>query len=115
MKETSKVDPPLRRTPFLEAVAYHEAGHLIAAWRCRIAIKRATIVPKGSVGGSVHHENVLRGIYLAYDASARANDRADKLADHLPSRAGSAAGADSRDFAALTMRDRTTSKPIVSL
>lgn len=38
------------------AVAYHEAGHVIAAYVLRIASKRVTIVPEGEAGGAAVHE-----------------------------------------------------------
>jgi ATP-dependent Zn protease len=29
----------------IEATAYHEAGHMVAAWRMRVKIHKVTIVP----------------------------------------------------------------------
>ena len=37
----------MKRTKALESTAYHEAGHTIAAWRHRIAIRNASVVPEG--------------------------------------------------------------------
>jgi hypothetical protein len=61
------------------ATAYHEAGHLAAAWRLGIKIRRATIIPTTDCTGEVEHDNPLRGIHLDVDGSDRARLRAEKL------------------------------------
>jgi hypothetical protein len=61
-----------------EAIAYHEAGHMIAAWRSRVKIRRATIVPAGDFYGIVDHESPLRGVRLEIDGSDRARLKAEK-------------------------------------
>ena len=59
------------------ATAFHEAGHVVAAWSRRIKIHNATIVPTHEFQGLVQHANPLRGIRLEWDASARARRRAE--------------------------------------
>ena len=61
-----------------EATAYHEAGHMAAAWRLRLKICRATIVPSDDFAGIVEHESPLKGINLAIDSSDRAEAKTDK-------------------------------------
>jgi len=46
-----------------EATAYHEAGHVLAAWTFRIEIKSATIEPGVSFLGQVQHRNLPRRAY----------------------------------------------------
>lgn len=46
----------------LEATAYHEAGHAIAAWRKKIAIKDVSIVGGEGFDGRVRYKNP-RGIF----------------------------------------------------
>lgn len=61
-----------------EATAYHEAGHMVAAWRLGMKIRRATIIPAEDYAGKVHHESPLKGINLEIDGSDRAEMKADK-------------------------------------
>lgn len=42
----------------LEAVAYHEAGHAVAAWLLHIPIRKVTIVPEGDALGYVLRRGV---------------------------------------------------------
>jgi ATP-dependent Zn protease len=64
--------------PTLEATAYHEAGHMVAAWRQHLKIRRATIIPAEDYTGRVEHESPLRGIRLDIDGSDRAALKAEK-------------------------------------
>ena len=73
----------------LEATAFHEAGHAVAAWHAGLKIHRATIVPTPGKHGSVKHVSPLRGIHLDYDGSDRARLRAE--ADIVVCLAGPAA------------------------
>jgi ATP-dependent Zn protease len=61
-----------------EAIAHHEAGHMVAAWRGRVKIRRATIVPAEDFYGLVDHESPLRGVRLGIDGSDRARLKAEK-------------------------------------
>jgi hypothetical protein len=61
-----------------EATAYHEAGHIVTAWRHGVKIKRATIVPAGDYHGAMDHENPLKGLRLDIDGTDRANLRVEK-------------------------------------
>jgi hypothetical protein len=60
-----------------EATAYHEAGHMVAAWRLGMKIRSATIVPDESYSGKVEHDNPLRGNNLEFDNSDRARIRGE--------------------------------------
>ena len=62
-----------------EATAYHEPGHMVAAWRMRMKIHKATIVPAQDYAGCVHHDSPLRGINLEVDGSDRAEIKANKM------------------------------------
>lgn len=62
-----------------EATAYHEAGHVVAAWRQGLKFHRVTIIPTAHFDGSVVHDNPLRGVRLEYDnTSDRARFGAEK-------------------------------------
>jgi len=60
------------------ALAYHEAGHLVAAWRSGFRIRRATIIPAGDVAGLVEHDSPLKGVPLDTDVSEIARCRTEK-------------------------------------
>jgi hypothetical protein len=66
------------RTP-LAAVAHHEAGHAIAAWRLERRVFSVTIEPEESIGGSVIHKNPLHGLNIGHfgDDSPRERRRAE--------------------------------------
>ena len=54
----------------MHMIAYHEAGHVVAAWRHGSRIKRATIVPEGDyLGQMVPARRPFAGIHLDYDRS----------------------------------------------
>jgi len=55
-----------------EATAYHEAGHAIAAWRCRVRIKSVTIRP---AAGEYHGRLLFRSIRTPQDMSERWAER----------------------------------------
>jgi hypothetical protein len=61
------------------ATAFHEAGHAVAAWKLRIRLHGATIVPTLDATGQVEHANPLRGINLELDNSNRARLRSELL------------------------------------
>ncbi len=62
----------------LSVTAYPEAGHMVAAWRMRLEIDEATIVPTENYQGRIVHESPLRGIQLDLDGSDRAEIKANK-------------------------------------
>ena len=68
----------MRRQQQLKATAYHEAGHMVAAWRQGMKIRRATIVLSAKFMGQVEHESPLKGIRFDIDGSDRAYLRAEK-------------------------------------
>jgi hypothetical protein len=57
--------------------AFHEAGHVVAAWSRGLKIHNATIVPSPEFLGRVRHANPLRGLRPDYDVSARVRERAE--------------------------------------
>jgi hypothetical protein len=57
--------------------AFHEAGHVAAAWRHGLKVHSVTIVPTPEFRGHIWHANPLRGIHLDYDGSDRARLRAE--------------------------------------
>jgi hypothetical protein len=59
------------------STAFHEAGHVVAAWSRGLKTHSATIVPTPEFRGHTLHANPLRGIRLDYDGSARARLRAE--------------------------------------
>ncbi len=61
------------------STAYHEAGHTVACWRCRVKVRNATIVPAREFQGQVTHDSFLHGINLDYDNSARGDRRVKDL------------------------------------
>ncbi len=52
----------MKRTKFLEATAYHEAGHAVMAWDEGIKINSISIVPDEKASGRIMHADPLRGI-----------------------------------------------------
>lgn len=66
----------------LEATAYHEDGHAVAAWMLKTALRRrgVTIVPDQREGtdGSVFHRRVV-GKDIEYDQSGKNVLRAERL------------------------------------
>ena len=57
--------------------AFHEAGHVAAAWRHGLKVHSVTIMPTQEFRGHICHANPLRGIHLDYDGSSRARFRAE--------------------------------------
>lgn len=66
----------MRKTA-LKATAFHEAGHAVIAWRFRLKVRSATIVPTIGTSGEVASASPLRGIHLDHDGSDRAHQRAE--------------------------------------
>ena len=61
----------------LQATAFHEAGHAVAAWSCGLPVHRVSIRPEGDAKGIVSHSNPLARIRLDIDGSDRARMRAE--------------------------------------
>ncbi len=59
-----------------KAIAYHEAGHAVAAWSCRLKILKISIIPDDELSGKVRHVSPLKGIRLDIDGSPRADGKA---------------------------------------
>ena len=58
-------------------IAFHEAGHVVAAWSRRVKIHKATIVSSPEFLGQVRHANPLHKLHPDYDVSARVRERAE--------------------------------------
>jgi hypothetical protein len=58
------------------ATAFHEAGHVVAAWRVGLKPKTATIAPTTNAAGSAE-TYAVRGITLGVVSSVRARVRAE--------------------------------------
>jgi ATP-dependent Zn protease len=56
--------------------AYHEAGHAVAAWSCRVKIHKISIVRDSESDGRMHSVSPLKGIHLDYDGSPQADAKA---------------------------------------
>ncbi len=48
-------------------VAYHEAGHAVAAWHFKYPITEASIVPGGTFGGVVTYDSPITAMNLDFD------------------------------------------------
>ena len=70
----------MKRTKALESVAYHEAGHAVAAWHVRVRTTALSIVPDEDAKGFHAHRPYFGGINLEYDDSPRAQRRAENMA-----------------------------------
>jgi ATP-dependent Zn protease len=60
------------------ATAYHEAGHVVAAVRLGVRVKKATIIGDGRYYGIVHCADVFGGLRLDVDRSSRARTRVER-------------------------------------
>ena len=66
----------------LDVVAYHEAGHCVAAYRLRIPFSgrnAVTIVPSEDYCGLFVHKNILRGTNLEWDNSDRSRLKMERI------------------------------------
>ena len=64
----------------LESIAYHEAGHAIAARRVGCGIKKVSIVPDEESEGRVTHRPYFTGIQPDWDESPRVQRRLENMA-----------------------------------
>jgi hypothetical protein len=62
-----------------DIVAYHEAGHAVAAVKLRLKLDAVTIAASTEAQGKLSFANPLRGIDLRWDSSDRARMKAEKL------------------------------------
>ena len=60
-----------------ESIAYHEAGHAVAAWSLGLKIRKATIVPADGHLDLVVHDSPLPGISSSVGVSAGAERKAN--------------------------------------
>ena len=91
----------MRTSKSLEATAYHEAGHAVAAWRLGVGFRKQalSIVPDGDSLGHAKQSNPLFRVDLEFDKSDRARRRAEKAAQ-----ISLAGGAAQRRFSARSYR-----------
>ncbi len=70
-----------KRASYLNATAYHEAGHALVAWRLDVKVRSATIIPDKQAGtdGHVRHEKLLLGKSSETIESDRQRIRIEKL------------------------------------
>lgn len=61
----------------LQATAFHEAGHAVAAWSCGLPVYRVSIQPEGDAKGVVSHRNPLARVRLDLDGSDKARMKAE--------------------------------------
>jgi hypothetical protein len=64
-----------RKRIAIEAVAYHEAGHAVLAWRRFVRLKGITIIPGKDFQGQCRHAKVLLGRSPEIEDSPRAQIR----------------------------------------
>ena len=70
----------MKRTKKVESIAYHEAGHAVAAWKRRIRIKQLSILSDGDSAGRMTHHNYFSGVHPEYDTSPRIQRRLENMA-----------------------------------
>jgi len=61
-----------------KATAYHEAGHVVAAWRFGASPRTATIIPHGDAQGEMIQESPLVDAGLDFDGSDHARNRIER-------------------------------------
>ena len=61
-------DPEASRT--LRAIAYHEAGHVVASHLERLPLRPVTTLPDGEAAGSCAHASILGGRHIEWDTSS---------------------------------------------
>jgi Peptidase family M41 len=61
-----------------KAIAYHEAGHIVAAVDQGVQVREATIMPNGDDLGQVTHHSIFGRIRLDSDRSQRARRRVER-------------------------------------
>lgn len=69
---------PKKRTKRLEATAYHEAGHVVAAWRMRLALMGATVVATEDTLGSAKKNSGLSVMDEVFDESGSFATRVER-------------------------------------
>ena len=69
----------MRQTKQLKAIAYHEAGHAVAAKYHGLAAKSLSIIPDQNSLGRYIHQPYFRNIDPSYDASPRAQRRIENM------------------------------------
>ena len=69
----------MRRTKQLKAIAYHEAGHAVAAHYHNLAPRSLSIIPDQTSLGRYIHVPYFQNINPDYDASPRAQRRIENM------------------------------------
>ena len=63
-----------------EAIAYHEAGHAVAAWRTGVRIKALSIVPQDDTDGRMTHVQYFKGQEVEASNSEATRRRIENMA-----------------------------------
>ncbi len=69
----------MKRTKKLEATAYHEAGHAVAAWAHGVRTKHLSILPDDDSEGRHAHVPYFSGMHPDYDNSPRVQRRLENM------------------------------------
>ncbi len=69
----------VKQTKALESIAYHEAGHAVAAHAHQVRTKKLTIVPAEGSLGRHEHKLFFKRINIEYDSSPRAQRRVENM------------------------------------
>lgn len=64
----------------LDSIAYHEAGHAVAARRVGCRIKKVSIVPDEDSDGRMTHGPYFKGFHPDWDNSSRVQRRLENMA-----------------------------------
>ena len=70
----------MKRSKALESLAYHEAGHAVAAFHHNVRVKKRSILPEpGSSGRLTPHPSYFSGIHPESDTSPRVQRRLENM------------------------------------
>ena len=69
----------MKPTKALRSVAYHEAGHAVAAWEVSLPIKTLSIVPEADTAGRLVHPPYFKGVHPDADTSPCVQRRIENM------------------------------------
>lgn len=69
----------MKQTKAIESIAYHEAGHAVAAHAHKVRTKAVTIVPADGSLGRLENQPYFKDINIEYDNSPRARRRVENM------------------------------------
>ncbi len=70
----------MKRTKALQTIAYHEAGHAVAAWYVRVRSISLSIMPDSQSLGRLTHHSYFAGVNPEFDDSPRCQRRLENMA-----------------------------------